>query len=789
MVAVLAGALLGGGAVFGFSPVVRWLVAREIRGLELVVTVDAAVPAWEGLRLRGVSASIEGQPGLRVWLDELVVDWRTRRPLVLRGGKVVALGDPTVLAALVLDWRARRAAPGPQAQGQGGAEGPLELEDATLDWRRSGAGDADSVRASFSRVARGSSGRWMAELVTLRGKGRLGSIAVEGGIAEVSSTGDVVLLHRLEADSASVERHAADVAADVGAHVAADVADGAELPVVPVVAEATGASRGLVQRAQAAQKLLLGIVEQVDLHLADEARVSVKSARFQWPLAGEDLQVGPGLLELRREPGTMALQLTPTNQGSEGSRPLMFHVAVPRGGIRAVKPVPLRAEIRGGPITLAQLGLKDGDFGLGSVAKTTVTSDVRLELSPDSAALTLDGGATVKHLSLSHARLAHEVVDGLDVALRGRVVGKLDGSALSMTGGEVDLGQLKVQLNGAIRRKTSGGTASSFSRDAVVELGFEFPLTNCQAAFDSLPRALIPNLHGMRFAGAMSAKGHARFDMAQLDKTFDVLWDGVLGCRVLEAPSAIEIANFRKPFQKLVYTPEGVQRAMTFGPGTPAWVPFTQISKFMEVGVLICEDGRFRRHHGFDQEAIIHSLHDNLAAGGFKRGASTLTMQLAKNLFLSRDKVLARKLQEAILTVYLEQELTKQEILELYFNIVEFGPMVYGVGPAARHWFNSSAHALSLGQSLYLAASLQNPKKQYFGEGGVVVPGRMGYLQKLMKLGQKIHLISPEEAAEGLSETLVFGRPAAPAELAPAPPAPPLSDEASSPPHDGNEPQ
>src|SRR5438046_465396 len=138
----------------------------------------------------------------------------------------------------------------------------------------------------------------------------------------------------------------------------------------------------------------------------------------------------------------------------------------------------------------------------------------------------------------------------------------------------------------------------------------------------------------------------------------------------------------------------------------------------MEVAVLTTEDGAFRRHHGFDQEAIKNSIRENLRKRRFVRGASTISMQLAKNLYLDRSKNLARKLEEAILTMYLEQELTKDQLLELYLNVVEFGPMVYGIGPAARHYFNAAASELSLSQALYISSIMPNPKNQYFGAGG-----------------------------------------------------------------------
>jgi membrane peptidoglycan carboxypeptidase len=182
----------------------------------------------------------------------------------------------------------------------------------------------------------------------------------------------------------------------------------------------------------------------------------------------------------------------------------------------------------------------------------------------------------------------------------------------------------------------------------------------------------------------------------------------------------------------------------------------------METAVLICEDGAFLRHRGFDEEAIRNSIRENFKAGRFVRGASTISMQLAKNLYLSREKTLSRKLQEAVLTELLEQELTKDQIMELYLNVIEFGPGIYGIGPAANYYFNSSPGRLSLGQSLYLASILSNPKHQYFGADGAVTPGWMGYLRKLMQIAVKIHRITDDELKDALTEQVTFKTPYSP---------------------------
>jgi membrane peptidoglycan carboxypeptidase len=149
-------------------------------------------------------------------------------------------------------------------------------------------------------------------------------------------------------------------------------------------------------------------------------------------------------------------------------------------------------------------------------------------------------------------------------------------------------------------------------------------------------------------------------------------------------------------------------------------------------------------------------------AGKFVRGASTISMQLAKNLYLSRDKTLSRKLQEAVLTMLLEQELGKDQILELYLNVIEFGPGIYGIGAAAQHYFNASPSQLSLGQSLYLASILPSPTRQYFGAEGQVTPGWMGYLRKLMRIAVKIHRITDEELEDALREQVTFKVPYSP---------------------------
>jgi hypothetical protein len=315
---------------------------------------------------------------------------------------------------------------------------------------------------------------------------------------------------------------------------------------------------------------------------------------------------------------------------------------------------------------------------------------------------------------------------------------------------EIVLGDARLLLSGSYERSDDG---------VKIDMRFELPLISCQRLLSSIPVAMVPRLAGMRLVGTISAKGHATFDTADLSKHYDVDFEGERSCRVTEAPKTIDIERFKEKFDKLIYRPDGKTETMTFGPGSNNWAPHASISRFMTGAVLTTEDGRFFRHDGFDKEAIINSMRENLRAGRFVRGASTISMQLAKNLYLPRSKTLSRKLEEAILTMYLEQSLTKNEMMALYLNVIEYGPMIYGIRPAARHYFNASPGGLTLSQSLYLASILRAPKTQFFGKDGVVTPKHMAYLHRLMKIVYKIKRIDEDDLELGLRETTVFGGP------------------------------
>jgi monofunctional glycosyltransferase len=139
------------------------------------------------------------------------------------------------------------------------------------------------------------------------------------------------------------------------------------------------------------------------------------------------------------------------------------------------------------------------------------------------------------------------------------------------------------------------------------------------------------------------------------------------------------------------------------------WMPLSKISPHLQRAVIVAEDASFFQHEGFDWEGIRYAAVKDLEAGTFKNGGSTITQQLAKNLYLSTNKTILRKAKEALITRELEHQLTKKRILELYLNVAEWGRGVYGAEAAARHHFGKSASDVTQEEAALLAAILPAP--------------------------------------------------------------------------------
>ncbi|EUC71068.1 peptidoglycan transglycosylase [Alcanivorax sp. 97CO-5] len=177
-----------------------------------------------------------------------------------------------------------------------------------------------------------------------------------------------------------------------------------------------------------------------------------------------------------------------------------------------------------------------------------------------------------------------------------------------------------------------------------------------------------------------------------------------------------------------------MHRAQKQGNVQQDWRDYDQISDYLKRAVLISEDAHFTQHAGFDWEGIRYALKRNMEAGKPVAGGSTITQQLAKNLYLSGERTYTRKAQEAVIALMLEIGLSKRRILELYLNVAQWGHQIYGAEAAAQHYFQISAAQLSPLQAAQLAAMLPRPNLYDFKGPTDYVQQRASWIQAQMAL-------------------------------------------------------
>lgn len=376
---------------------------------------------------------------------------------------------------------------------------------------------------------------------------------------------------------------------------------------------------------------------------------------------------------------------------------------------------------------------------------------VRVEpVDPGGDVLVVDGSIGIDSFGLLHPGLAHDPVDGLSASIEGA--------------GRVDVRRRRVESEG-VRMRVNGITVALAgwferpdSREIALDASLRMPVTSC----DGIRRALPPSVTGpvdeLTFSGSIAADAHLALDTRALTST-ELQVDLDNRCTVARDRMLLGVGRLRTVFVQRVHEPTGL-RAFVTGPGSAAWVPLAQVSPYVTRAVIVREDGRFYSHHGFDVGEIRGAIVRNVGARRFVYGASTLSMQLVKNVFLQREKTLVRKLQEVVLTWYLERSLAKDSILELYLNVVEFGPGIYGIGPAARFFFGRDPADLSPLQAIYLATLLPNPLARFASyQRGSVSPGTLGVLRSVARRMAAAGYLSSSELDFAQTESLVF-RPA-----------------------------
>lgn len=321
-------------------------------------------------------------------------------------------------------------------------------------------------------------------------------------------------------------------------------------------------------------------------------------------------------------------------------------------------------------------------------------------LSMDSGELHIDGYSSIENLIVNHPKIANKDV----IVKKARfdyhwIIGQrfmtLDSTST-------------VQLNSI---KCKPYISYSNDKDKVYSLQLKIPKMKAQDFIVSLPIGLFRHFEGMEAQGNFSYSLNFEYNN---QKPNALIFESKLKPEGLKITKYGE-ADLNKINGEFTYraVDKGVsQRPIVVGTSNPNFTPLTSISPYLQKCVLTSEDPSFFNHRGFINEAFKQSIAKNIRTKKFSRGASTISMQLVKNAFLTREKTISRKLEEILLVYILENNRisSKERMLEVYFNIIEWGPNIFGIGEAAQFYFQKAPADLNLNECLFLATIIPKPK-------------------------------------------------------------------------------
>ena len=235
---------------------------------------------------------------------------------------------------------------------------------------------------------------------------------------------------------------------------------------------------------------------------------------------------------------------------------------------------------------------------------------------------------------------------------------------------------------------------------------------DAQQLLGSLPEGLFQVLPDLQLCGRMDFSLLFDCDFNEVDS---LDFDFSIGSRdrsVSIGGDTELITRFNVPFDYVFFENGDTARIVPIGPANPHFCPFDQIPPYLTKSILATEDAGFFQHRGFIKSSIREAFIADIKAGRLRRGGSTMTMQLVKNLFLNRNKVFSRKFEEMVLVWLIEDYhlISKDRMFEIYVNIAEWGPDIIGIGEAADFYFDKKPQELTLGECLYLASLIRAPK-------------------------------------------------------------------------------
>ena len=408
-------------------------------------------------------------------------------------------------------------------------------------------------------------------------------------------------------------------------------------------------------------------------------------------------------------------------------------------------------------------------------ASTSV--DTKVHIAADRAGARFAGSFHLSGLNVGHPMMADKEVHDLD--LSGTVAGSFDRATrtVELTQGDFVTRDVPFSITGVVaapHRVVPEAVAtpvvpldpaapvvplSGPHGLQVVKLHLVIPTIACQRVLDAIPKEMAPYMGGYRLKGVFDADVALAIDWANLDATALDGHVGIRGCHVVDEPGDSP-RRLLEEFQHYVEVDKGEWISFQVGPSNPDFVKFDEISPYLVKSIMSTEDSAFYYHHGFITSEFHTALVNDLKANGFKFGASSITMQMVKNVLLYREKTLARKLQELFLTWHVENTLSKDRILEIYFNVIEFGPGLYGIGPAAQHYFGKPAKDLNPVEAAFFSTILPAPKERYKQYcAGTLTKWTQSKIERILAIELKRDRLTQVEYDEAIKTPLVFIKP------------------------------
>lgn len=375
--------------------------------------------------------------------------------------------------------------------------------------------------------------------------------------------------------------------------------------------------------------------------------------------------------------------------------------------------------------------------------------EVDLSLSLKERILTFEGQAGISGLTVTHPRLSTRPVEGIGATatVKGRYL--VDQDLLQIP--EVTLERQGVTVLASLGVYRLRHTPR-------IRLSLRVPSVPCARVLRALPKGLAPSLERLEVAGHFDMRLAVEADFKYLTRDSVSLAGRVntSQCQVVSVPWELSAERLLGPFSHEVV--DGGQRlGMEIGPDNPDFVPVDQVSLHLQNAILTTEDSRFFFHKGFIPREFQSALARNLIQRRFAFGASSITMQTVKNVLLDQQKTLARKLQELVLTWYLEESLSKKRIFEIYLNVIELGPGIYGVGRAAWHLFGRDASDLEPQEAAYLASILPSPRRHYRKFCHQEVPVRWRrWVDRILRIMHKRKRLSDAELQRAIESPIRF---------------------------------